>query len=189
MSRRNVGADGNIGGRLAHSDTLTWSGRLVGFFFVPITATAPYSQELIMHDTTLFDADSTFRFNDANWRRFPPKKHEELGLSGNELYGNRFAKAGALVCPASSRSEKIAVSQSGLNYLYDAVQRGGSITSGQVIFSGWDDKRHITYIIIKMDVIDAFNKVKDITPRQGKYGPFWLFYWDGTPEDDDDVLY
>jgi hypothetical protein len=125
-----------------------------------------------------------FDFGDPNWKRFPQKKmHEELGLTGNELRGNIAAKAGALLCSASSRSEKIAVGQSGLDYLFAAVQRGDRITSGEVVFYEWDDRKQT--VIIKMDVVDVVAKLKDVAPRQGKYGPFWLFYRDGTPEDDD----
>jgi hypothetical protein len=142
-----------------------------------------------MHDS-LFDTDPTFNFDDPNWRRFPQKKHEELGLVGNELWSKKPAKAGALTCPVSNRSEKIAVSQSGLNYLHAAVQRGDDITSGQVVFFEWDDKKRVSVIIIRMNVVDVFNKVKDSTPRQGKqgkHGPFYLFYRDGTSEDDEEV--
>jgi hypothetical protein len=134
---------------------------------------------------TLFDTDTEFNFGDPRWRRFPQSKHEELGLAGNELWSNKSAKAGALLCPASSRSEKIAVSESGLNYLAAAVQRGDNITSGEVVFYEWKDDCKRNAIILHMDVVDVFNRVKNITPRQGKYGPFWLFYRDGTPEDGD----
>jgi hypothetical protein len=127
--------------------------------------------------------DSTFNFDDPNYHRFPQKKQEELGLTGNELACNRAAKAGALLCPASSRSEKIAVSQSGLDYLFAAVQRGDRITSGEVVFYEWDGKKNV--IILRMKVVDVVAKLKGIPPREGKYGPFWLFYRDGTPEDDD----
>jgi hypothetical protein len=135
--------------------------------------------------TTLLDHDSAFRFGDPNWRRFPQKKQEEIGLAGNELWSNKSVQAGALICPASNRSEKIAVSESGLKYLATAVEHGDNITSGEVVFSGWDDKRHLNYIITSMDVVEVVTKLKGIVPRDGKYGPFWLFYRDGTPEDDD----
>jgi hypothetical protein len=137
-----------------------------------------------MQDTTLFEHDTAFSFRDPSWRRFPQKKREEIGLAGNDLWGNKSIPAGALTCPASDRSDKFAVSQAGLNYLYEAVQRGEAITSGEVVLSGWDDKRHINYIILCMDVVEIFDKLKDIPPRQGKYGPFWLVYRDGTPEDE-----
>jgi hypothetical protein len=140
-----------------------------------------------MHDTTLLDNDTTFNFGDQNWRRFPQKKQEELGCTGNDLWNNKSAGAGALICPTSNRSDKIAVSQSGLEYLFAAVQRGDHITSGKVVFTHWDDKRHYSSILISMDVTDVYNKIKGVEPRQGKYGPFWLFYRDGTPEGDEDA--
>jgi hypothetical protein len=130
------------------------------------------------------DLDTAFSFDDPHWRRFPQRKHDELGLVGNELWGNKSAKRGALVCPPSNKSEKIAVSEAGLNYLVAAVQRG-DITSGEVVFYEFVDRKQV--VTVRMDVLDVFAKVKDVAPRQGKYGPFWLFYKDGTPEDDDDI--
>ena len=127
-----------------------------------------------------------FDFDDPNFRRFPQHKHDELGLSGNGLWGNRLTKQGALLCPPSSRSEKIAVSQSGLNYLLAAVERG-DITSGEVVFHEWDDGRKKQVVTIRMDVVDVAKKLEGVAPRQGKYGPFWLFYRDGRPEDDNDI--
>jgi hypothetical protein len=126
--------------------------------------------------------DIAFSFSDPNWRHFPRSQSDKLGLVANELYYNKSAKAGALVCSASSRSEKIAVSQSGLNYLAAAVERGDSITSGQVVFSEYWEKGR-SAIIIHMDVADVVAKLKGIAPREGKYGPFFLFYRDGTPEE------
>jgi hypothetical protein len=126
--------------------------------------------------------DIAFSFDDPNWRRFPRSQCEKLGLVTNELYHNKSAKAGALVCSASSRSEKIAVSESVLNYLAAAVQCGDNITSGQVVFSEYWEKGR-SAIIIHMDVVDVVAKLKGIAPREGKYGPFFLFYRDGTPED------
>ena len=126
-----------------------------------------------------------FNFDDPNWKRFPQKTHDVLGLIGNELHGNRPAKAGALTCLASSRSEKIAVSKSGLDYLAAAVQRGDNITSGEVIFYKWENRKNV--IILRMNVLDVAAKLTGITAREGKYGPFWLFYRDGRPEDDNDV--
>jgi hypothetical protein len=135
-----------------------------------------------MHDTTI-NSGAAFSFTDPLWRRFPQRKHEELGLTGNDLYGNRGWRAGALLCPASSRSEKIAVSQSGLNYLSAAVERGDKITSGQVVF--YERSGNYNIVILHMNVTDVVNKLDGIPPRDGKYGPFWLFYRDGTPEESD----
>jgi hypothetical protein len=129
-------------------------------------------------------ADSVFfQFGDPHYRRFSQKKQEELGLVGNDLWGNRSAKAGALLCPASNRSEKIAVSKSGLEYLAAAVERGERITSGEVVF--YQSYNKSTLYILRMNVVDVVAKLKGVPPREGKYGPFWLFNRDGTPEDDD----
>jgi hypothetical protein len=132
----------------------------------------------------MIDNDIAFSFDDPAWRRFPRSQSDKLGLVANELWNNKSAKAGALVCSASSRSEKIAVSQSGLNYLAAAVERGDNITSGQVVFSEYWEKGR-SAIIMHMDVADVVAKLKGILPREGKYGPFWLFYRDGTPEEED----
>jgi hypothetical protein len=126
--------------------------------------------------------DIAFSFSDPAWRRFPRSQSDKLGLVANELWSNKSAKAGALVCSVSNRSEKIAVSESALNYLAAAVQRGDNITSGQVVFVEFWDKGK-SAIIIHMDVADVVAKLKGILPREGKYGPFWLFYRDGTPEE------
>jgi hypothetical protein len=126
-----------------------------------------------------------FQFADHDWRRFPQSKHEELGLTGNDLWCNRGWRSGALLCSASSRSDKIAVSKTGLDYLAAAVERGDKITSGEVVLYEWRDDCKRNIIILQMDIGDVVDKVKNITPRDGKYGPFWLFYRDGTPEDGD----
>jgi hypothetical protein len=65
-----------------------------------------------------------FSFADPDWHRFPQKMHEKLGLVGNELWSNKSAKAGALVCSQSSKYPEIAVAKAGLDYLFAAVQRG-----------------------------------------------------------------
>ena len=76
------------------------------------------------------------------------------------------------------------MSKSGLDYLFAAVQRGD--ITGEIVFYEWDGRKQAT--IIKMDVVDVVAKLKDIPPREGKWGPFWLFYRDGTPVDDDNYV-
>jgi hypothetical protein len=125
-----------------------------------------------------------FSFDEPNWRRFPQKKHEELGLVGNELWGNKSAKAGALVCSPSSKYPEIAVSQSGLEYLNAALQRG-AITWGVVVFYKWNGRKRD--IIESLDVIDVATKLKNIPPRDGRFGSYWWWNQNGTPYEDDDV--
>jgi hypothetical protein len=81
------------------------------------------------------------------------------------------------------KSAKVAVSKAGLDYLAAAVERGEHITSGEVVF--YESYNRSTLYILRMNVVDVVERLKGVAPREGKYGPFWLFYHDGTPEDSD----
>jgi hypothetical protein len=120
-----------------------------------------------------------FSFEDRAWQRFPQKTHDQLRLASNDLYHHSAAKIGALVAKGAKYAE-IAVSKSGLDYLWAAV-RGGKISRGIVALARREDGGR-PVVTKEMDVADVVESVKDIPPREGDWGQYWWFYADGTPQ-------
>jgi hypothetical protein len=131
-----------------------------------------------------FEFCFAFSFDDPRWKRFPQKTHDELGLVGNELFGNKSGKAGALVCSPSNKYPEVAVSKTGLDYLAAALQRG-DITSGEVVFYEWEGRKRV--IVETLNVVDVVAALKNTPPREGRFGQYWWFNRDGTPYEDGDV--
>ena len=127
--------------------------------------------------------ETTFSFDDPNWRPFPRNVQRDLNLASNELWFNSDTKAGALICPLADRYPDFICSKSGLDYLHNAKQ-DGKITEGYVVLARWNDAGRIVVRVTPID--DVVAALKGITPNQGKgsYGPFYWLKRDGASADE-----
>jgi hypothetical protein len=122
------------------------------------------------------DEDVTFYFFDLNWNAFPPKKLNELGVSGNQLWHNASLKVGALVVKRSAQYLEFAVSQAGLAYLHNAVQAGTTITRGYLVLMERDGQT----VVKAMPASEVVAALDGIPPRQGSLGEYWWLNEDGS---------
>jgi hypothetical protein len=92
-------------------------------------------------------------------------------------YNVRLGK-GDLIVHQSPRYTEFAVGENGLNHLQAALKNGRRITAGDVVLISLDDEE-----VARKPVSEVAALVKNLPPRKGEYGRFWLFNADLTPYD------
>jgi hypothetical protein len=122
--------------------------------------------------------DVLFSFENREWRRFPQKTHDALGLASNHLYQHVDTNIGALVTMRGKYAE-FAVSASGLKYLSTAVSEGRT-PDGIVVLAYRDGGEYV--VVRQMDIADVMESLKGIPPRLGEWGEYWWFYSNGSPQ-------
>jgi hypothetical protein len=115
---------------------------------------------------------------DAGWRTFPRSKSDATDFFPNRMWYNERTGEGVLVAHQSDRYTEFAIGEKGLNYLLAALKEE-RITAGDVALVDRDDE-----LIARKSVSEVAALVKDLPPRNGPYGGFWLFDSDLTPHDE-----
>jgi hypothetical protein len=122
--------------------------------------------------------DILFSFETREWRRFPQKTHDALGLASNHLYQHTDTNIGALVAMRGKYAE-FAVSKAGLDYVWSAVSEGRS-PDGIIVLAYRDGGGYVE--VKQMDITDVMESIKGIPARLGEWGDYWWFNADGTPQ-------
>jgi hypothetical protein len=112
--------------------------------------------------------------SDEGWRSFTRQQLDDLGIYPNRgQYDARLGK-GDLIVHQSPRYTEFAVGEAGLNHLLAAL-KNGHITEGDVVLINLDDEE-----VARKPVGEVAALVKNLPPRKGEYGRFWLFNFDLT---------
>jgi hypothetical protein len=114
---------------------------------------------------------------DEGWRPFTRQQLDDLGIYPNRVQYNLCTGRGDLVVHQSPRYTEFAVGEAGLNHL-QAVLADGRITASDVLLINLDDEE-----VARKPVSEVAALVKNLPPRKGDYGRYWLFNADLTPYD------
>jgi hypothetical protein len=116
------------------------------------------------------------------WRTFPrPKSNADTDFFPNRMWHNERTGEGVLAAYQSDRYTKFAIGEKGLNYLLTALKEE-RITTGDVVTVNLNDE-----LIARKSVSEVVASVKNIPPKNGPYGRYWLFNADLTPYDESKV--
>jgi hypothetical protein len=112
--------------------------------------------------------------SDEGWRPFTRQQLDDLGIYPNRMWHNERIGKGDLVVYQSPRYTEFAVGENGLECLHEALKEG-RIAKGDVVLVKLDDEE-----VARKPVSEVAALVKNVPPRKGEYGHFWLFNSDLT---------
>jgi hypothetical protein len=119
----------------------------------------------------------SYRSNEG-WRQFTRQQLDVLGIYPNRVQYNLSLGKADLLVHRSPRYTEYAVGENGLNNLSSALN--GHIKEADVVLINLDDEE-----VARKPVSEVAALVKDLPPRKGDYGRYWLFNADLTPYDPD----
>jgi hypothetical protein len=114
-----------------------------------------------------------FRFDDFDWRQYPPRKMAELRIKNNEIWFHTDAKALAIVSTYSSGYGSWSLSQHATDYLTAALE-AGKVDAALVVFAKTDAKFNRT--VFRQETLgDVMTVLLGMRQRPGAedFGPFW----------------
>jgi hypothetical protein len=114
------------------------------------------------------------------WRAFPRPKSEATDFYPNKMFHNENTDEGVVAAYQSDRP-KFAIGEKPLNYLLTALKEE-RVTEGNVVTVNRDDE-----LIARKSVSEIAALVKNVPPKNGPYGRYWLFDADLTLYDESKV--
>ena len=113
-------------------------------------------------------------FSDTRWRTYTSEQTRTLGVYPNSLRHHADENIGALVTVKSNKYDEYAVSATGIDYLFRALEEG-RIKAGYLVLMR-ENK-----IVATKDIAAVAAMVSNVAPRDGQLGPYHWFNADGTP--------
>jgi hypothetical protein len=110
----------------------------------------------------------SFSPTNTEWRPYPPKILDKLGITPNKLYFNESTAVGVLAAKSSGKYAEYAVSKAGLDYLHSAVTEGRISEGWVVLHTGWS-------IEAKKPIGEVMALLEGVAPRTD--GAFGAYFW------------
>src|SRR6516165_12794993 len=117
-----------------------------------------------------------FRFDNYEWRFVSRDELANLGIWPNRIAFNKVANAAALVVAQSAQYAEFALSESGLYRVRDGLEGGKVVRADVALVKGMA-------VLRRYPVLDVVATVKGVSPREGRFGPYWWLNLDGSVND------